>query len=259
MSGSSLLQCEPDGFPVREALEAGKVAGYLTAPPPAETWERLPRRMTPEMATLIARISPRTVLDVGCGNGTLRDFFSSLGAEYLGLDIKQDGADILADAHALPLADERFDLVVSMQALEYLWDPHAAVRQIARVLKLGGSFVGSVAFLEPMHGSLFHPTPDGMTSVLRTAGLTIDRIWPMRDWTPADALYFHIFSQGSLIERVGGRLLCGLERVLWHYTARSFHPFRLGRRRDLESVSRSRLRWSGAICFCAHKPVNSPR
>lgn len=257
MSGSSLLQCEPDASSVSEARDAGNVAGYSTAPPLAETWERLPRRMTPEMATLIERISPRTVLDVGCGNGELRGFFSSLGAECLGLDIEHDGADILADAHALPLADERFDLVVSMQALEYLWDPHGAVRQIARVLKRGGSFVGSAAFLEPMHGSLFHPTPDGVASVLRNAGLTIDRIWPMRDWTPADALHFHVFSQGSLIERVGGRLLCGLEHILWHYAARSFHPFRLGRRRDSESVSRSRLRWSGAICFCAHKPVGS--
>ena len=93
-------------------------------------------------------------------------------------DIKRtSGTDFLANAHRLPLEDETFDLVLSMQVLEHLHSPWIAVQEVARVLRPGGSFTGSVAFLKPYHGgSYYHMTHRGVMHLLASCGLEVDRI-----------------------------------------------------------------------------------
>ena len=53
-----------------------------------------------------------------------------------------DRVDILeGDATALAFADDTFDAAVSMQVIEYLAEPDAALRQLFRVLRPGGRLV----------------------------------------------------------------------------------------------------------------------
>jgi len=58
-------------------------------------------------------------------------------AERLGLSI---GGDV-ADAEALPFADDSFDLVVGHAVIHHVPDVEAALREVLRVLRPGGRFV----------------------------------------------------------------------------------------------------------------------
>jgi len=74
-------------------------------------------------------------------------------------DGKLAGADVVEAGAPLPYADERFDLVVSMDVVEHLADPEPWVRDLFRVTKPGGM--------------LFLTTPNyasrGLVTIERTA------------------------------------------------------------------------------------------
>lgn len=69
------------------------------------------------------------------------------GAEHL---------DAIADAHALPFADASFDYVFSLAVFEHLHSPWLAAREIARVLRPGGTCFTLAAFMQPLHGYPSH-------------------------------------------------------------------------------------------------------
>jgi len=60
-----------------------------------------------------------------------------------------------ADATALPFLDASFDSVVSCLMLHHIIDWEAAVAEVARVLRPGGTFVGYDLVRTPLAG-LFH-------------------------------------------------------------------------------------------------------
>jgi 2-polyprenyl-3-methyl-5-hydroxy-6-metoxy-1,4-benzoquinol methylase len=93
------------------------------------------------------------VLDAGCGEGYGADLLRTAGARsVVGLDY--DGTTLRHIAKVYPqlkvlqgnlvqqgLADDSFDLVVSMQTIEHLWDQPAFVAECARVVRPGGTVV----------------------------------------------------------------------------------------------------------------------
>lgn len=108
------------------------------------------------------------VLDVGCAAKRILPFLPPR-CRYLGLDTLQTGAawygahpEVFADAAALPVADGTIDHVLALDVLEHLPDPEASLREMARVLRWGGSIVVQVPFLYPLH----------------------DLPWDFRRWTP---------------------------------------------------------------------------
>ena len=135
------------------------------------------------MSEVIARLPQGgAVLDLGCGP---RDQFaplSFLGFEYVGVDFDNPAADLLADAHSIPFADESFDCVFSYAVLEHLHNPFVAIQEVARVLKPGGWFIGTVSQGEPFHSSYFHHTPWGLLSLIdSTPGMRVVRMWESAD------------------------------------------------------------------------------
>ena len=68
-------------------------------------------------------------------------------------------------------------------------DPQTAVREVSRILRPGGYFTGSAAFLEPYHPhSDFHLAPDGVVHALEAAGLSVGGLWPQEEWLVDDSL-----------------------------------------------------------------------
>lgn len=85
-----------------------------------------------------------SVLDLGCGDGTLLDSLKLRGNNVEGLDISQEAAKKCeAKGHKaelfdfsdgnLPYADNSFDYVVMLDVLEHLYDPDTLLAEAKRV------------------------------------------------------------------------------------------------------------------------------
>ncbi len=98
-------------------------------------------------------MQPR-VLDVGCARKPYYPFFSSFASEYVGIDIDNPMAEVVAAADNVPLSDNSFDLVLCIQLLEHVEDPAAVVRELSRLVRPGGRVLAAT------HGvSVYHPDP----------------------------------------------------------------------------------------------------
>jgi SAM-dependent methyltransferase len=95
----------------------------------------------------------RRVLDLGCRFGALTRSYLE-GNEVVGLDVDRIALEeaarlgietVWADAEqGLPFEDATFDVVVAGELLEHVRDPAGLVGDARRVLRLGGTLVGSV-------------------------------------------------------------------------------------------------------------------
>lgn len=102
------------------------------------------------------------VLDVGCGNGWLVNWFIGHGAVGVGIDASEQGIEqarkafpkgrferLLADDRVLEnLGEEPFDIVVSTEVVEHLYDPRSWARGCMAAVRGGGRFVCTT----PYHG-----------------------------------------------------------------------------------------------------------
>ncbi len=227
------------------------------APPPCSYNGPLTERTNARHLSILAsRPGPLDLLDWGCGTAEYRPLVQDvLGHRYVGFDSEGVAADVLGDAHRLPFRSESFDHVLTNAVLEHVANPFVGIREVARVLRKGGVFSGSVAFLEPYHAhSYFHLTPDGVQHVLTTAGLRVEGLWPQERWTVFDSLAA-MPGPVSGPSRWALRVIARLERFV---RARELHPraLRTGawlRRRPAEELDRELLMVTGQVDFCARK------
>jgi len=151
----------------------------LRAPAPRYDGPRAERDATELWSEIQAHVkSGGTVLDLGCGGRDQARCAAHIGLRYVGVDFSGAKPDLLCDAHALPFADSSFDCVFSYAVLEHLHSPAVALAEIARTLKPGGIFVGTVSQGEPFHDSYFHMTAWGLCALLsQTPGVQLRRLW----------------------------------------------------------------------------------
>jgi SAM-dependent methyltransferase len=166
-----------------------------------------------ERAELFARYvggPGRRVLDIGCRYGALTSRYVA-GNDVVGIDVDREALEkaaelgietIWADAEEpLPFEDRSFDIVVAGELLEHVRDPEGLVREVHRVLRHGGTFVGSV------------PNAFRIKNRLRfLAGHQPER----------DPTHLHIFTQNDI-----RHLLSGFDDIQLHFIASRFlrlHP-----------------------------------
>ncbi len=166
---------------------------------PLYAW--LQRREVANLHRLAPLPAGLTIMDLGCGRGVetalIAATFRPGRLVAFDLDRRQvleagwrlshngaaDAALLMADASRLPFGDERFDAAVEMAVMHHVPDWRAALREVVRVLKPGGSFhfldiskrrygIGMKLMGHDMQ-ALF--TIDEFQTALEDAGLTLER------------------------------------------------------------------------------------
>lgn len=118
------------------------------------------------------------MLCLGGGDKNEKDAMRQLGYDPISLEYDPiEGVDVVGDAHYLPFADASFDIVTTWEVFEHLHSPWVAIKEVNRVLKPGGRFVGSVAFIKHWHASYFHMSHWGVHSLLTNHGFELKKIY----------------------------------------------------------------------------------
>jgi demethylmenaquinone methyltransferase/2-methoxy-6-polyprenyl-1,4-benzoquinol methylase len=140
---------------------------------------------------LVSRLDARpsdTVLDVATGTGAVaRELMRQTGCRVVGVDISPDmlaearrrlGPDVQlveASAEDLPFEDESFDGLTFTYLLRYVADPAATLRELARVVRPGGT-IASLEFGLP--SGLWRPLWElYVRALLPAAGRVISPAW----------------------------------------------------------------------------------
>jgi SAM-dependent methyltransferase len=128
---------------------------------PAEAYDRLVGRYSPQLASALigfADLRPgMRALDVGCGPGALtaalaarlgpanvraaepsQPFAEACRARLPGIEV------VVAEAEALPFADDAFDAALSQLVVNFMADAELGVREMARVTRPGGTVASCV-------------------------------------------------------------------------------------------------------------------
>ena len=162
--------------------------------------------------SVIKHRHPKNVMDLGCGGGATGDYFRRLDPNlyWIGLDLRsspevstRNRMDnfVSYDGVRIPFKNDSIDMIYCHQVFEHVEKPHLLIREISRVLKSGGVFVGSVSHLEPFHSlSVFNYTPYGFNLLLKDASLPLLEVRPGRDI--ATLMSYRFSSKMPIISRV---------------------------------------------------------
>lgn len=112
-------------------------------------------------------VTGRDVLDVACGSGYGSLVLSS-ASSYRGVDLDPRALRearheypeyefVECSIYSLPFSDGSIDAVTSFETLEHLDRPKVGMAEIARVLRQGGVFVGSIPINHPDRIHHFRP------------------------------------------------------------------------------------------------------
>ncbi len=178
--------------------------GYSDAPTAAHPY------LAPTVIKWLRDAGAETVLDLGCGNGTLTMRLAAEGFRATGIDGSESGMRIAqqqAGGRATfrrgwiedplpPDLHHGFDAVIAIEVIEHLPRPRVLCQRVVEALRPSGRFILST----PYHGYLknvalalanqfdehWHPLRDGghikffspatLTELLRREGFTIERL-----------------------------------------------------------------------------------
>ncbi len=86
----------------------------------------------------IFKCNPKTVLEVGGGDGVVGAYLKKQGIQYTSVDVASDlNPDVVASVVSLPFEDNAYDVVVAFEVLEHLpfEEFSSAVAELVRVSK----------------------------------------------------------------------------------------------------------------------------
>lgn len=138
--------------------------------------------LVPDLTEAIRKFAKGRVLDVGCGNKPYRNRFPDSVNEYVGCDVEQSSlqvVDKICPATSLDFTDGSFDTVFCTQVLEHVYDHKQVFKEIIRVLKPEGYFIGSLPMSWPHHEvphDFFRFTKYGLEGLIKETGFEVEYI-----------------------------------------------------------------------------------
>jgi SAM-dependent methyltransferase len=107
------------------------------------------RRFVDDLGAALRRLEPpvRDALDVWCGSRPYEDLLPA-DVRWTGFDVPDNPygvADVVSDDF-LPFDDESFDLVLCVEAFQWVRDPLHAVAEFRRVLRPGGTAIVTLPY-----------------------------------------------------------------------------------------------------------------
>lgn len=120
----------------------------------------------------------KRVVDIGCGYGKNKKRVEDAGGIWVGVEPFEGGAHtVVGSAENLPFEDESFDIALMTSVMEHVQDVGASFKEISRVLKKGGLFVGYSAFMECFHEiSYNHLSFKGIEYYCNINGMKLEKI-----------------------------------------------------------------------------------
>ena len=155
------------------------------------------RRLITKMT---AGLSPQTILDVGCGEGSLMRALLNAHPEAKGTGIDVSDKAITLANTVVPTAtfkvcdvaraslDQTFDLVVSADVMEHIEEDVAAIQNLAAMTAPGGRIIiatlqGRMRAFERHVGHVRNYAPGELEEKIEAAGLRVERTiswgWPL--------------------------------------------------------------------------------
>lgn len=127
-------------------------------------------------------LNGKSVLDIGCGRGFVRELVAKRGGKYTGVDLVPNGRGfplVQADAHKLPFETASFDIVFCIDAFEHMPDPVAAANEFWRVIGADGEVFLSAPNYSNVAGLV--------KKYCETWGGYAKNTWaPFRQWQPQE-------------------------------------------------------------------------
>lgn len=181
----------------------------------------------------IERLLPEGVnkiIDIGCGNGFLASCLARKGYEVTGIDVSSEGIALAKNAYphiffcvasAYDNLSEKlgndYDLVVSIEVIEHLYNPKLLLQNAHALLKAGGSLIVTT----PYHG------------YVKNLALSLTNKWDEHHTVQWEGGHIKFFSEKTLRKLLIDALFVNI----------SFH-----------NVGRFRWLWKSIVCK-AEKPI----
>lgn len=149
------------------------------------------RFVAPVLAEVTGGRRDLDLIDCGCGTGhnlaLLQPYGRAVGFDYSGGGVrharKAGHPVVQGDVQQIPFASETFDLAASFDVFPCVDDDHAGVREMARILRRGGTVVLTLAALDLLrgdHAELWAETrrytPASARALVEQAGLHVERV-----------------------------------------------------------------------------------
>ena len=122
------------------------------------------------------------ILDFGCGSKPYESLFTN-SQSYIGVDIEESGhnhlnsnVDFYYDGRILPFEDSSFDVIVSFEFFEHIFNIEEVLFELQRVLKTNGKLLISIPFVWNEHEIPYdfaRYTSFGITHILSKNGFQV--------------------------------------------------------------------------------------
>lgn len=173
------------------------------------------RIMIDYLGKLAANLAHGSLVDIGCGKKPYSTLFAPFVTQHIGIDLQDSRygmstVDVIGTAYDTSLPDATCDVVLCTEVLEHLERPFDAVREMYRILKVGGVVILTVPFIWPIHEAprdFYRYSEYGLRFLFESAGFEVLEVRPLTGYiatfTQMTVYYLRCFHRGLVLRTIG--------------------------------------------------------